>query len=150
MGMQLNSTKGEKICHHFFECFIYEGYTYNLTSFKHLYTLKTSYLNYLMWFYKNPLTIILVLFIMVIWCPGKCFHEIMLLPRTSLHPIHCHGFSFHPSKSHVYLQLMIMALNPNWLAEHWNALCKSFCQKYLWFSIGYRERWSFAYWFQKD
>lgn len=65
MGMQLNSIDGENICYHFFEGFIYKGCIYNLNSFKHLYTPKTSYLNYFMWFYKNPLIVILVLFIVV-------------------------------------------------------------------------------------
>jgi hypothetical protein len=65
MGMQLNSIEGGKHYYHFFEGFIYKGYVYNLNLFKHLYTPKTSYLNYFMWFHKNPLNIILVLFIVV-------------------------------------------------------------------------------------
>jgi hypothetical protein len=32
---------------------------------------------------------------------------------------------FPPSKSHVYLQFMIMGLNPNRLIKHWSVLCKS-------------------------
>ncbi len=65
MGMQLNSIDEEKICYHFFEGFICKGCIYNPNSFKHLFTPKTSYLNYFMRFYKNPLTVILILFIVV-------------------------------------------------------------------------------------